>query len=209
MTDHPASDRASTGVKGLDTILGGGLPRNRIYLLEGKTGTGKTTLALQFLLEGVRRGERGLYITLSETKEELIAVAHSHGWSLDDIHIYDLAVPEEPLLPDTQYTLYHPSEVELGETTKAIFAQVEQLQPSRIVLDSLSEIRLQAREPLRYRRQVLSLKQFFIGKPNTVLLVDEQTSGTSDVFMESVFHGVIVLNQVALGYGPSRRNVLV
>ena len=209
MANHTVNVRASTGVEGFDTILGGGLPRNRMYLVEGDPGTGKTTLALQFLMEGVRRGERGLYITLSETKEELLAVARSHGWSLDDIHIYDLAGPEAEVLSDTQYTLYHPSEVELGETTKAIFEQVDQLKPTRVVLDSLSEIRLQAHEPLRYRRQILAIKKFFVGKQSTVLLLDDHTSDTSDRLLESIVHGVIVFDQTALGYGPSRRRVLV
>lgn len=209
MADHTDNDRASTGVEGLDAILGGGLPRNRMYLVEGDPGTGKTTLALQFLMEGARRGERGLYITLSETKEELLAVARSHGWSLDDIHIYDLAGPDAEVLSDTQYTLYHPSEVELGETTKAIFEQVDQLKPTRVVLDSLSEIRLQAREPLRYRRQILAIKQFFVGKQSTVLLLDDHTSDTSAQLLESIVHGVIVFDQTAIGYGSSRRRVLV
>jgi circadian clock protein KaiC len=209
MADHTVNDRASTGVEGLDTILGGGLPRNRMYLIEGESGSGKTTLALQFLLEGVRRGERGLYITLSETKDELLAVARSHGWSLDDIHIVDLAVPKEEIPSDTRYTLYHASEVELGETTKAILDEVSRLQPARVVLDSLAEIRLQAREHLRYRRQILTIKQFFLDKQSTVLLVDDQTANTSDVLLESVFHGVILLSQVAVGYGPSRRKALV
>ena len=209
MAEHRDNDRASTGVEGLDTILGGGLPRNRMYLVEGESGSGKTTLALQFLLEGVRRGERGLYITLSETKEELLAVARSHGWSLDDIDIFDLAVPKEEIPSDTQYTLYHPSEVELGETTKGILDEVQRLKPARVVLDSLAEIRLQAREHLRYRRQILTIKQFFMGKQSTVLLVDDQTANTSDSLLESVFHGVILLSQVAVGYGPSRRKVLV
>jgi len=209
MKAQPDNDRVSTGVEGLDAILGGGLPRNRIYLLEGRTGTGKTTLALQFLLDGVRHGERGLYITLSETKEELIAVAKSHGWSLDDIVIYDLAVPEKDVVPDSQYTLYHPSEVELGETTKAIFKQFDLVKPARVVLDSMSEIRLQAREALRYRRQILALKQFFVGKQSTIVLVDDQTAESSPGLLESVVHGVIVLQQLVHGYGPTRRNLYV
>ena len=209
MQGSPANDRVSTGVEGLDTLLGGGLPRNRIYLLEGRTGSGKTTLALQFLLEGARRGERGLYVTLSETKEELVDVARSHGWSLDEINIYDLAVPEKEVLPDSQYTLYHSSEVELGETTKAIFNQFELVQPVRVVLDSMAEIRLQAREALRYRKQMLALKQFFIGKECTVLLLDDQTIESPTGLMESVVHGIIVLQQLAHGYGPSRRNLFI
>src|SRR4051812_46511626 len=172
MSSNPVDDRIPTGIEGLDTILGGGLPRNRIYLVEGDPGTGKTTLALQFLMEGVRLGEAGQYITLSETKSELLAGGRSHGWTLDGGNIYDLAVPEDNVSPDSQYTIYRPAEVELGETTKAIFDQVELLKPVRIVLDSLSEMRLQARDSLRYRRQILALKQYFVGKQGTVLLLD-------------------------------------
>ena len=209
MASNPVDDRISTGIEGLDNILGGGLPRNRLYLIEGDPGTGKTTLALQFLREGVRLGEVGLYITLSETKSELLAVAQSHGWSLDGINIYDLAIPEDSVSPDSQYTLYHSSEVELGETTKAIFDQVELQKPVRIVLDSLSEMRLQARDSLRYRRQILALKQYFVGKQGTVLLLDDNTSESSDRLLESIVHGVIMLAQNSPGYGSSRRDLFV
>ncbi|HEY7544147.1 MAG TPA: ATPase domain-containing protein, partial [Blastocatellia bacterium] len=209
MANNLADNQIPTGIEGLDVILGGGLPTNRIYLLEGDPGTGKTTLALQFLLDGARRGESALYITLSETKSELLAVSRSHGWSLDGINIYDLALPEEGVLPDSQYTLYHPSEVELGEITKTIFDEVERLQPVRIVLDSLSEMRLQAREPLRYRRQILALKQFFIGKQCTVLLIDDHMSESSDHLLESIVNGVIKLEQNSPGYGASRRRLFI
>jgi circadian clock protein KaiC len=204
-----ADARISTGVEGLDVVLGGGLPPNHIYLLEGSPGTGKTTIALQFLIEGRRLGETGLYITLSETRAELLDVARSHGWSLDGIHVYDLAVPEENALPDQQYTLFHPSEVELGETTKAIFAEVERLQPARVILDSLSEMRLQARELLRYRRQIMALKQFFAGKQSTAFLLDDHTAEASDRLLESIVHGVIMLEQNSPGYGASRRHLFV
>jgi circadian clock protein KaiC len=200
--DSPRS--ISTGIDGLDDILGGGLPRNRIHLVEGDPGTGKTTLALQFLLEGVRLGEAGLYVTLSETKEELIAVARSHGWSLDALTICELTVPEDTLKPESQYTLFHPSEVELGETTKSVLDEVERVQPVRLVFDSLSEMRLLARDPLRFRRQILALKQFFIGRQCTVVLLDDRASEVT-----SLATGVIVLEHLAPIYGAERRRLRV
>jgi len=199
---------AVTGIAGLDQILQGGLPSHHLYLLEGSPGTGKTTFALQFLLEGARRGEKGLYVTLSETAEELNAVAHSHGWSLDSITIHDLAIPESAILED-QYTLYHPSEVELSLTTKALLEEVERIQPQRVVFDSLSEMRMLARDPLRYRRQILSLKQFFIGRKTTVLLLDDRTTHDADHQLESIAHGVVYLEQIAPDYGGVRRYLTV
>jgi circadian clock protein KaiC len=198
-------DVAATGILGLDKILRGGFPKNRLYLIEGSPGTGKTTLALQFLREGVRQGENALYVTLSETKQELYAVARSHGWSLDDITIYDLAVPENLMPEDGEYTIYHPSEVELGETTKAIFEEIERVKPARVVFDSLSEMRLLARDSLRYRRQILAFKQFFIGRQSTVLLLDDHTSQESDRQLESLVHGALLLESKAPGYGGARR----
>ena len=153
--------RSKTGVPGLDDILNGGLISNRLYLVDGDPGSGKTTLSLQFPLEGLKDGEKCLYITLSETKEELTAGAESHGWSLDRIEIVELIPDAKELNGDTQVTMYHPSEVELSETTKRVLEAVERVNPSRIVFDSLSEIRLLAQNPLRYRRQILALKQFF------------------------------------------------
>jgi circadian clock protein KaiC len=207
--NNDAIDLAATGIAGLDKILRGGFPRNRLYLLEGNSGTGKTTMALQFLREGVRRGEPALYVTLSETREELLAVANSHGWSLDGITIYDLAVPDGLAPVEGEYTLYHPSEVELGETTKAIFEEVERVQPKRVVFDSLSELRLLARDSLRYRRQILAFKQFFIGRQSTVLLLDDHTSLDSDRQLESLAHGVLLLERFTPGYGGTRRHLNV
>lgn len=201
--------RVRTGVAGLDKILGGGLPRDRIYLLEGAPGTGKTTLAQQFLLEGVRESEKTLYVTLSETKDELLAVANSHGWSLDGIHLYELEAMEDLLKPEDQYTVFHPAEVELGQTTKRICEQVEAIGPARVVLDSLSEMRLIAQNPLRYRRQILSLKQFFTGRQCTVLLLDDGGGGKDDLQLESIAHGVILLEQQSGEYGLARRRLQV
>jgi circadian clock protein KaiC len=202
-------NRLGTGDEGLDKVLGGGFPANRLYLVEGDPGTGKTTLALKFLLEGASRGEAVLYVTLSETKEELTAVAASHGWSLEGVNIYELIPAEESLKTEAQYTIFHPSEVELGDTTKAVLAEVERLKPRRIVFDSLSEMRLLAREPLRYRRQILALKQFFAGRQCTVLLLDDRTSTVGDLQVQSIAHGVLMLEQLALDYGTERRRLRV
>ena len=207
--DGEGQSRLGTGSAGLDTVLEGGFPVNRLYLVEGDPGTGKTTLALQFLLEGVRRGEPVLYVTLSETKEELTAVAHSHGWSLEGVNLHELLPPEESLKAEAQYTIFHPSEVELGETTRAVIEEVERIQPRRVVFDSLSEMRLLARDPLRYRRQILALKQFFSGRRSTVLLLDDRTSSAADLQVQSIAHGVLMLEQMALDYGAERRRLRV
>src|SRR5580765_7589792 len=201
MTTEPSA-RASTGIPGLDLVLAGGLPTSRVYLIQGDPGSGKTTLGLQFLLEGIQRHEKVLYVTLSETPTELIAVAASHGWDVDRMPIYELsAADKNGLRPDDQYTFFHPSEVELGETTKAMMEAVERVNPARVVLDSLSEMRLLAREPLRYRRQVLGLKQFFVERNCTVLLLDDRTSNDGDLQLQSLAHGVICLEQLAPEYG--------
>jgi circadian clock protein KaiC len=208
--DHTASSVAvATGIAGLDNILVGGFTPNRIYLVEGDPGAGKTTLSLQYLLEGRARGEKGMYVSLSETKEELEGVAHSHGWNLDGIHCYELLPSDENLTPDGQSRLFHPSEVELSDTTRSILAEVERHQPARIVFDSLSEMRLLAQHPLRYRRQVLALKQFFIGRQCTVLLLDDRTAADNDLQLHSLAHGVISLEHVAQEYGAGRRRVRV
>ncbi len=201
--------RAGTGVAGLDHILNGGLIPHRLYLVDGDPGAGKTTLSLQFLLEGLRKGERCLYITLSETREELLAGAHSHGWSLDGIEILELIAQEKDLDGDAQVTMYHPSEVELTETTRQVLEAVARVKPTRIVFDSLSELRLLAQSSLRYRRQILSLKQFFTGKKCTVLLLDDGTSEGSDLQLQSIAHGVISLEQLSPLYGAERRRLRV
>ncbi|HVS00760.1 MAG TPA: ATPase domain-containing protein [Thermoanaerobaculia bacterium] len=202
-----ASDRAATGIRGLDDILGGGFPRNRMYLVEGEPGAGKTTLALQFLLEGAKRGESGVYATLSETEDELRDVARSHGWSLDGVEICDLQTSEESLQADSQYTLFHPSEVELSETTRSVLEVVERVNPARVVFDSLSEMRLLARDSLRYRRQVLSLKQYFTQRHCTVLLLDYDSTASGDFQLQSLTHGVLALEQLAPEYGGQRRRL--
>jgi circadian clock protein KaiC len=210
MTAHiKGQQRVGTGVAGLDEVLGGGLPANRLYLIEGDPGTGKTTLALQYLLEGRAQGETCLYVTLSETKGELEAVAQSHGWSLNGITLFELASLEERLQAQEQYTVFHPADVELGETFKRISEHVEQNNPSRVVFDSLSEMRLLARDPLRYRRQILSLKQYFSGRECTVFLLDDRTSEDTDLQLQSIAHGVILLERVAVEYGGARRRLNV
>lgn len=205
------TDTVSTGISGLDQILAGGLPSNRVYLVEGDPGSGKTTIGLQFLLEGLARGEKVLYVTLSETKSELTAVASSHEWDLDGMAIYELSVAENGagISPDEQYTFFHPSEVELAETTKAVLDVVERVRPTRVVFDSLSEMRLLAREPLRYRRQILGLKQFFVGRNCTVLLLDDRTYSDGDLQVRSLAHGVVTVEQLAPEYGSERRRLRV
>ena len=207
--DESAGAVSATGTEGLDHILGGGFTPNRLYLVEGDPGAGKTTLALRYLLEGARRGEAGLYVTLSETKEEINSVAESHGWSLEAIHVVELVASEESLTPDSQYTMYHPSETELGETTKKVLEEVERVKPRRVVFDSLSELRLLAQNPLRYRRQILALKQFFAGRNCTVLLLDDRTSDESDLQVRSIAHGVLTLEQLSPEYGSERRRLRV
>jgi circadian clock protein KaiC len=211
MIPEPPSPRdlATTGVPGLDNILCGGLPRRRLYLVEGDPGVGKTTLAIQFLLEGVRHNEVSLYITLSETKDELTAVAKSHGWTLDNLIIFELSAIEQQLKAGSEHTFFHPSEVELNKTTKVLLDEVEKVKPSRVVFDSLSEMRLLAETPLRYRRQMLSLKQFFSGKNCTVLFLDDKSSDTKDLQVRSLAHGVLTLEKASPKYGIARRNLMV
>jgi len=205
------SKRISTGSDGLDSILDGGLPVGRLYLLEGSPGAGKTTLSLQFLLDGVRRGERALYISLSETTDEIEAVATSHQWSLDGIEILELASAEEILGEGRDQSVLHAWEIELGRTIRLIQNAVERVKPTRVVFDSLSELRLLASDQLRYRRQVLALKQFFAGRNATVILVDDTTTltGTRDNHLHSLCHGVITLERLTLEFGAARRRLQV
>ncbi|HEY0102599.1 MAG TPA: ATPase domain-containing protein [Brevundimonas sp.] len=200
--------RISTGIGDLDNILGGGLTANRSYLLEGTPGSGKTTIALQFLLEGARLGEPGLYITLSETAAELREVAQSHGWSLDGIELFEL-VNEDGLDPDSEQSILEPSEVELGETIQGVMECVDRLRPKRVVFDSLSELRLLAQSSLRYRRQILAMKQYFSTRACTVLMLDDRSSDPGDLQLHSIAHGVITLEQAAQDYGTERRRLRV
>jgi circadian clock protein KaiC len=197
------------GVPGLDAVLDGGLPAGRLYLIQGDPGVGKTTMAMQFLLEGARQGEAGLYVTLSETKDEIELIAQSHGWNLNDIHLYELSTIENQIRSESESTFFHPSVVELNRTTDALIAEVKRVKPARVVFDSLSEMRMLAETPLRYRRQILQLKQFFAGRQSTVLLLDDRTSGAADLQVESIAHGVLSFNNEAPEYGRARRNMSV
>jgi circadian clock protein KaiC len=209
MLVEQASGQARTGITGLDEVLSGGLERERVFLLEGSPGTGKTTTAMQFLITGAAAGERVLYITLSETEEELRAGGRSHGWDLEGVSIFELIPPENLLDEDQQQSLLYSSDLELGETTKRIFEAFERLRPQRVVLDSLSEIRLLAQSSLRYRRQLLSLKHYFVRQGTTVLLLDDLTSEASDRTVHSIAHGVIRLEEMAPEYGAERRRLRV
>jgi circadian clock protein KaiC len=198
-----------SGVEGLDDILRGGFPERCLYLIAGLPGTGKTTLAMHFLLEGARRGERCLYISLSETKAEIAKVARSHGWDISAIEMTELVPSEANLAPEAQLTVFNPAEMELGETTQALIAAVDKYRPQRLVVDSLSELRLIARDSLRYRRQVLALKQFYAGRDCTVLMLDDKTGGSDDDHLQSIAHGVVSVEQLANQYGAERRRLRV
>jgi circadian clock protein KaiC len=199
----------SSGIPGADDILRGGFPAHCVYLVSGEPGSGKTTFAMQFLLEGVRLGQTCLYVTLSESKPEIDKVARSHGWDISKIIIHELIPSEHNLSADQQLTVFNPSELELGATTEAMIAAVEKHKPMRVVLDSLSELRLVAQNALRYRRQILALKQFFAGRDCTVLMLDDCTAGPADGQVESIAHGVVVLQQLANQYGAERRRLRV
>jgi circadian clock protein KaiC len=209
VTGPVEEERVSTGIAGLDDVLHGGFLRNRVYLIHGSPGSGKTTLSLQYILEQARRGESTMYVTLSETAAELHSMARSHGWSLDKVHITDLSASEDTLKGEGQYTVFHPSDVELGETTSAVLEEIERVKPAHVVFDGLSEIRLLARDPLRYRRQILALKQYFQNKAITVVLLDDHATPFGDVQPESVVSGVVVLEKSAPAYGKARRRLIV
>ncbi len=208
MTDH-GPETTATGIAGLDDILRGGLPSNRVYLVQGDPGSGKTTLGLQFLLEGVRVGDVPMYISLSETKDEVNSVARSHGWSLDGIHMFEMQVGQQEYSEAAENTLFEPSEVELREVMQRLLSEIERVKATRVVFDSLSELRLLAQHPLRYRRQILLLKQFFSGRHSTVLFLDDRTAPEEDRQLQSVVHGVLMLEITANEYGNERRRLRV
>lgn len=200
--------RLQTGITGLDDILHGGFPPGHLYLIEGDPGTGKTTLALQFLLEGIRKGERVLYVTLSESAEELRQVGKSHGWDLSNFEIFEMVPPDDDLKPEAQYTVFHPSEVELADTIASILKKVDDVAPHRLVFDSLAELRMLARDPLKYRRQILALKRHLSGGNITVLMLDDRTSNSNDdLQLQSIAHGVIVMQGLGREYGIRRRRI--
>jgi circadian clock protein KaiC len=205
--DPQANARVSTGCSGLDNILNGGFPRGRLYLIEGDPGAGKTTLAMQFAREGVSKGERALYITLSESRTDLSHAAQSHGLSIDNVEIVELLPNEGDLLPEQQYTVFHPAEVELNDRMQRIVKEIQRVRPDRLVIDALSELRMLAKDPLRYRRQILSLKDFMAGQECTVLLLDDRSSRDPDLQLHSVVHGVVSMDKVPREYGKTRRQI--
>ncbi len=209
MNTVPMLHRIDTGVTGLNNILAGGLPTGQMYLIEGQPGTGKTTLAMQFIAAGMRNGEKGLYVTLSESRSELEASAASHGWDLGQIPIAEFIPAEASLSPEQQYTVFHPSEVELAETVQKLTGLIEQEKPDRLVIDSLSELRLLAADTMRYRRQLLALKHFFLGRDTTVLLLDDRSAEGSDMQLQSIAHGVVRLEKMQRTYGVTRRQMEV
>lgn len=204
-----AARSVSSGIPGLDVVLGGGFIPSRLYLVEGEPGAGKTTLALQFLLDGLARGETVLYVTLSETAEELREVAASHGWSLDGMHLHEVVPGEEQFDPSEQYTVFHPSEVELADATRKLLERVDALKPTRLVFDSMAELRLLAGSALQFRRQVLALKQFLTGRACTVLLLDDTVATERGLHVQTIVHGVVHLEQLSTPFGSDRRRLRV
>ena len=209
MTTEAGTAQAFSGIAGLDDVLNGGFERGRVYLIEGSPGTGKTTIAMQFLQRGAKLGEKCLYITLSETEDELRSSARSHEWDLSGISIYELVPPENLLDEDQQQSLLYSSDLELGETTKRIFEAFEAVDPDLVIVDSLSEIRLLAQSSLRYRRQILALKHYFAKRNATVLMLDDLTTDVNDKTVHSVAHGVIRLEELAPEYGSERRRMRI
>jgi circadian clock protein KaiC len=210
MQETQWQDRPSpTGIAGLDEILRGGFPENRLYLLLGSPGVGKTTIALQYLLEGARVGETGLYIALSETKDEILSVARSHRWPIEKISIFELSALEQQLAQEERNTVFHPAEIELNKTTQMLLQRIQEVKPKRLVLDSLSELRLLSDSALRYRRQMLSLKQFFAGQQMTVLLLDDHSADGGDLHVQSIAHGVIMVEKIMSDYGSEKRRISI
>ena len=203
----PSTLRLDTGVPGLNEILHGGLPPGQMYLLEGDPGTGKTTIAMQFIKAGSDLGEKALYITLSEPRAELEGSARSHGWDVKQIPIAEFVPEEASLSPEQQYTVFHPSEVELASTIQKLTEIIDRERPDRLVIDSLSELRLLADNVMRYRRQLLALKQFFAGRDTTVLLLDDRTTDGNDLQLQSIAHGVFRLEKIQRNYGTTRRHI--
>jgi circadian clock protein KaiC len=207
---QPNEDQViSTGIAGLDNVLNGGFPRGHFFLVQGEPGAGKTTLGLQFLMAGTGNGEPVLYVTMSESETEIRKIARSHRWSLDGITIYEFVPTEDSLRPGDQYSAFHPADVEFQDAMQSILDRVERLQPSRVVIDSLSEIRLLAGDSLRYRRQILALKHFFTSRNCTVLLLDDRTAGEQDMQLQTTAHGVLLLEKVPRSYGRTRRRVQI
>jgi circadian clock protein KaiC len=207
--EDPLDPVSPTGVSGLDEILKGGLPADRLYLLLGAPGVGKTTIALQYLLKGVELGETGLYIALSETRAEILSVARSHGWPLDKLSIFELSALEQQLAEESQNTVFHPADIELNKTTHLLLQRIQEVKPRRLVLDSLSELRLMSDSALRYRRQMLSLKQYFSGEKMTVLLLDDHSADGGDLHVQSIAHGVLTIEQIVSDYGSEKRRIKI
>ena len=209
MTQASPARLVTTGIVGLDEVLLGGLPSANLFLVEGAPGTGKTTLALQFLLEGVQQGERSLYVTMAESEAEIKAIAQSHGWDITNLEIVELSPPDEIMNPETQYTVFHPSDVELSQTMRTVYDEVQRRQPRRMVIDSLAELRLLSQESIRLRRQILALKRFLTGRDCTVLLLDDIQREKEDLLCASIAHGVIRLESLLPDYGGERRRLRI